>query len=152
MCIKGGKRIKLKKIVKKEEMENINIVSYSFFGLDGEFETWKITNDCENIVFESFINEKLEQKKEIDHEEWKNFLDILLSLLIKKKYIWNKHYFVGLIKNKEPWKLKIISKNGEYIEIENKKHYIHTRQIERVLEYFSCIYFEKWNSYKHIPF
>jgi hypothetical protein len=144
--------MKIKKIIKKIEMDEIDSISYSFCWETGENRTQRFTNNCGNIIFESFINEKLEELKEIDQEGWSMWLNNLIVILNKKNYSWNNHYLVGIsiLKNKNPWKIEIVNKNGEYIEIKNRNK--NANQFDYILEYFSSVYFEKWNSYRKINF
>jgi hypothetical protein len=143
---------------KKIEMEEINSISFSYCW-DTEEQTFKISDCRNNIIFEYFTNDKLEQKKEIPQEEWNIFLNKVIMVLNKRKYSWNNHYSIGIrfIKDRNPPKIKIINKNGEYIEIAIKgglayrfsRHYIY---FEMIIASFFTIYHEKGGSYKKIDF
>ena len=154
------KRSKRMKTIKKIEPEEINCISYSVCWGTEENTTRRFTYNCDNIIFESFINDKLVELKEIDQEYWNGLLDILFHIIKKRKYSWNNQYSVGisLAKKKNHPIIKILNKIGEYIEITLKYDsdtYFFTRQaryFNAIEELFSCVEHEKWNSYKNIDF
>ena len=111
-------------IIKYEEMENINNISYSSLNnwIKEEYTT-NIINNCDKIICELFINDELKKTLEIELEIWHNLIKRLFKIIKQRNYFWNKQYFVKGDENVldvYPWKIEIKNKKGECIEIKCK--------------------------------
>jgi hypothetical protein len=139
------KGIKINNIINYEEMKKINSIILSSINcwIRKEYTT-KLTYNCEKIVYEYFINEKLEKTLEIEQEIWDILINKLFKIIKQRNYFWKRNYYVDgdqSVFDVNPWKMEIRNKTGECIEIKCKGK--EPEIFSDFFEIFHDIYYDK---------